>query len=70
MRVDLIDAARLIGDGDGEVRFARRRSRSRPPGVLRRASRGDLGGQFSFAFAASQLDLIQECMGGQCVITT
>jgi hypothetical protein len=40
-----------VGDGDGEVRSAKRRSRSRPPGVLRRTSRGDLGGQFSFTLA-------------------
>jgi hypothetical protein len=49
---DRVDPGRLIGDGDGEVRPARRRSRSRPPGVLKRTSWEDLGGQFSFALAA------------------
>ena len=32
------------GDGDGDVRFASRLSRSRPPGVPRSASCGDRGG--------------------------
>lgn len=37
---------RLIGDGDGEVRSARRRRRLRPSGVLKRTSCGDLGGHW------------------------
>jgi hypothetical protein len=32
------------GEGEGEARSAIRRSRSRPPGVLARASCGDRGG--------------------------
>jgi len=50
-RNDEVVLERLIGDGDGEARSASRRNRSRPPGVLKRASCGDLGGQLSFAFA-------------------
>jgi hypothetical protein len=51
IRTARADAERLTGDGDGEVRSTRRRSLSRPPGVLRRTSWGDLGGQFSFGLA-------------------
>jgi hypothetical protein len=39
-----VELDRLIGDGDGEVRFVSRRRRSRPPGVLNRTSCGDRGG--------------------------
>lgn len=43
--VDL-DVLSLVGDGDGDCRSARRRIRSRPPGVLRRTSWGDRGGHW------------------------
>lgn len=39
-----MDRARFSGDGEGEERSAMRRIRSRPPGVLARASWGDRGG--------------------------
>ena len=39
-----MDAERFIGDGEGETRSAKRRSFSRPPGVLSKTSCGDLGG--------------------------
>lgn len=51
-RIAALEYDRLIGDGDGEVRLARRRRRSRPPGVLRRTSWGDLGGQWASPVAA------------------
>jgi hypothetical protein len=51
-----MEVERLIGDGDGEARPASRLSRSRPPGVLKSTSWGDLGGQLSLAFT-SQLSV-------------
>ena len=41
---DGVDLERLMGEGEGEARSARRRRRSLPPGVLKRTSWGDLGG--------------------------
>jgi hypothetical protein len=37
-RTERVDVECFIGVGEGEARSARRRSRSRPPGVLRRTS--------------------------------
>jgi hypothetical protein len=37
-RIERVDVECLIGVGEGEARSARRRSLSRPPGVLKRTS--------------------------------
>ena len=62
-RADM-DRALFSGDGDGEARSAMRRIRSRPPGVLARASWGDRGGHCGGGPAPDPFDgvsLVSRC---------